>query len=442
MAASLVLAGFLGVTGLALDKAFRVSAEASIRERLQSHIYGLLAAVDEDSAGRMIFPQELPEPRFSKPDSGLYAMAGAGGPGADWHSHSLTGRSLDILEPQLPGESVFRRVGQSGMELYVVNFGVAWEDYSGQEALYTFTVAEDAAAFEAEVQGFRATLWGWLGGLALVLLLAQGLILRWGLHPLRAVAADLRQIEKGKAERLDGDYPKELDGLTSNLNSLIENSKAVQIRYRNSLDDLAHSLKTPLAILQSLFDRETGTGHQDNGPGREQVERMDEIIRHQLQRAAVSGRATLAGPVAVSPIVERLVRSLKKVYRDKPIAIGTELDQDAAFYGDESDLMEVLGNLLDNACKYCNSEVLISAHGNHQDSGNGLEIVIEDDGIGIAPEMKNTVLQRGRRMDENVPGQGIGLSMAHEIITVYGGKLRITASPLGGAMLRISFAGV
>ena len=104
--------------------------------------------------------------------------------------------------------------------------------------------------------------------------------------------------------------------------------------------------------------------------------------------------------------------------------------------------MEVLGNLLDNACKYCNSEVLISAHGNHQDSGNGLEIVIEDDGIGIAPEMKNTVLQRGRRMDENVPGQGIGLSMAHEIITVYGGKLRITASPLGGAMLRISFAGV
>jgi two-component system sensor histidine kinase PhoQ len=175
LAASLVLAGFLGATGLALDKAFRVSAEAAMQERLQSYIYALLAAADEDSDGRMIPPQELPEPRFSKPDSGLYAV-------------------------------ITSRLERPDLQLYTLAFGVAWEDDAGTEALYTFTVAEDTTVFQAEIAGFRSTLWRWLGGMALVLMLAQGAILRWGLRPLRTVTADLQQIERGHAERLEGDY--------------------------------------------------------------------------------------------------------------------------------------------------------------------------------------------------------------------------------------------
>ena len=437
LAASLVLAGFLGATGLALDKAFRVSAEAAMQDRLQSHIYALLAAADEDENGHMIPPQELPEPRFSKPDSGLYAVITRHGGESLWHSSSLTGRDINVTEQQPPGERRFSRLARAGMQLYTLAFGVAWEDYAGTEALYTFTVAEDTSVFQAEIDSFRSTLWRWLGGMAVVLLIAQGFILRWGLRPLRTVTADLQQIEKGRADRLDGHYPRELTGLTSSLNSLIAHSKSVQSRYRNSLDDLAHSLKTPLAILQSSQPDSNDAADTSHALVNEQVERMDEIISHQLQRAAVSGRTTLAKPVPVGKVVERLVRSLDKVYRDKQVTVELKLDPSATFTGDEADLTEILGNLLENAYKYCGKVVQVCVQSDEH--ANGVEISIEDDGPGIAPGQVDTVLQRGTRMDESIPGQGLGLSMANEIITVYGGQLTFAASPLGGTLLRVSF---
>jgi len=440
LAATLVLAGFIGATGLALDKAFRVSAEASMQDRLQSYIYALLAAAGEDESGRMIPPQKIPEPRLSKPDSGLYAMIAGPDGRPIWYSRSLAGRSVSLVQQQSPGQREFRQLTQAGMELYAVSFGVAWEDYAKAEELYTFAVAEDVSAFNEQIDSFRTSLWSWLGAMALVLLLAQGLILRWGLRPLRAVESDLQRIEQGTAEHLDGTYPKELTGLTSSLNSLIEHGKLVQTRYRNSLDDLAHSLKTPLALMQSFCDGKSAHLGQEQALVREQVERMDEIIEHQLQRAAVSGRAALARSVPLQPVLERLVRSLGKVYRDKLVDVRLDLDAGATFYGDEADLTEVLGNLLDNAYKYCSGEVKVGVRcGSKTASGQGLEISIEDDGHGIDPHTIDTVLQRGKRMDETVPGHGIGLSMAREIIAVYGGELNIASSSLGGALVRVRF---
>ncbi|MEN8108941.1 MAG: ATP-binding protein, partial [Pseudomonadota bacterium] len=437
LAASLVLAGFLGATGLALDKAFRVSAETAMQDRLQSYIYALLAAADEDQDGRMIPPQELPEPRFSKPDSGLYAVITGNDTSPLWHSASLTGRDIGLTEQQTPGARSFNRLALADMQLYALAFGVAWEDFAGTEALFTFTVAEDTTVFQAEIDSFRSTLWRWLGGMAVVLLLAQGAILRWGLRPLRTVTTDLQQIEKGHADRLEGEYPRELTGLTSGLNSLIAHSKTVQTRYRNSLDDLAHSLKTPLAILQSGCTDNNDAVDASHAFVSEQVERMDEIISNQLQRAAVSGRTALAGPVPVGRVVERLVRSLDKVYRDKQVSVELELNPSATFTGDEADLTEILGNLLENAYKYCRSTVRVSVRsGQH---AGGIGISIEDDGPGIAANQVDSVLQRGTRMDESIPGQGIGLSMANEIISVYGGQLEIAVSPLGGTLLRVSF---
>jgi two-component system sensor histidine kinase PhoQ len=435
LAASLVLAGFLGATGLALDKAFRVSTEAAMQERLQSYVYALIAAADEDANGRMIPPKELPEPRFSKPDSGLYAVITSHDGDPLWQSGSLTGHDIGVTEQQTPGERSFSRLARAGMQLYALAFGVAWEDYAGTEAQYTFTVAEDSSVFETEVDSFRSTLWHWLGGMALGLLFAQALILRWGLRPLRTVTTDLQQIEKGCTDRLEGPYPRELIGLTSSLNSLIEYSKAVQTRYRNSLDDLAHSLKTPLAILQSSHSDSSSEADVDRSLVREQVERMDEIISHQLQRAAVSGRITLAKPVPVGKVMERLVRSLDKVYREKQLAVNLDLDPSVTFTGDETDLTEILGNLLDNAYKYCKHAVRASV----QKDAAGIEISIEDDGPGIAAEQVESVLQRGTRMDQSIPGQGIGLSMANEIIILYGGRLAFSASSLGGTLLRVCF---
>ena len=323
---------------------------------------------------------------------------------------------------------------------YAISFGVAWVDYAKAEALYTFAVAEDTAAFEEQIDSFRTALWSWLGAMAVVLLLAQGFILRWGLRPLRSVEADLQRIDQGTAEHLDGSYPKELTGLTSSLNSLLEHSKLAQTRYRNSLDDLAHSLKTPLALMQSFCDRKSAEIGEDHLVVREQVERMDEIIEHQLQRAAVSGRATLASAVSLQQVLERLLRSLDKVYHEKQVDVRLDLDAGATFYGDEADLTEMLGNLLDNAYKYCSGQIRVGVRSDSGTaSGHGLDISIEDDGRGIDPAMIDTVLQRGKRMDETVPGHGIGLSMAREIVGAYGGELHIGTGSLGGALVRVHF---
>ena len=166
-----------------------------MQDRLQSHIYALLAAADEDEDGRMIPAQELPEPRFSKPDSGLYAIITRHDGQLLWNSGSLTGRDMGVTVQQQPGERSFSLLARSGLQLYALAFGVAWEDYAGTESLYTFTVAEDANVFQTKIDSFRSTLWRWLGGMAVVLLLAQGIILRWGLRPLRIVTADLADEE-------------------------------------------------------------------------------------------------------------------------------------------------------------------------------------------------------------------------------------------------------
>lgn len=440
LAASLVLAGFLGITGWVLDAAFRTSAEASMQANLESRIYALLGAIDVDGEGRMVLPRELPDPAFSKPDSGLYAMVVEDSGHLFWRSPSLTGRRPDMVVRQGPGSKRFATVHTGQGELLVMNMGVAWEDDRGEQVIYTFAVAEDTAAYRGEVAGFRKTLWMWLGGLAVGLLLVQGGILRWGLRPLRRVSGDLADIEQGKAVSLEGDYPLELTGLTDSLNSLMRHGRNVQQRYRNSLDDLAHSLKTPLALLQALSeDRSTPTEGQRQAVV-EQVERMNSIVRQQLQRAAVSGRAALAKPVPVAHQVERLIRTLDKVYQDKQIQVTLDLDRQSLFRGDETDLLELLGNLIENAYKYGDSrlKVVVSKEVTAENN-NGLRIQVEDDGPGIANEQLEYILQRGKRGDESLPGHGIGLAMVDDITRLYCGSMDLLEGSMGGLLVRLVF---
>ncbi len=439
VAATLALAGFLGATGVALYQAFRDSVEAAQRERLLGHVYALLAAAEEDANGRMLLPSALPDPRFNNPDSGLYAVVRNPGGDFTWRSPSLTGRQAAFYRTQTPGQRGFHDQSTGRQALQVINFGLAWEDYSGQEMAYTFAVAMDKTPLRREIEGFRTTLWTWLGGLALILLLVQGGILRWGLKPLRKVADDLQAIEGGRANRLEGEYPEELRGLTGNLNALIASTQANQQRFRNSLDDLAHSMKTPLAILRNAADEQSRS--EFGSLVQEQVQRMDDIVQHQLGRAVVSGRSTLGRAVQVAPLVERLARSLEKVYLDKSMTTQLDLAADARFFGDEADLMEVLGNVMENAYKYGRGLVRVTAASLPVAKGArmGLRLSVEDDGPGIAPERADDVMQRGRRMDQSKPGQGIGLSVVHEIVAVYGGNIAIEHSVLGGAAFVIRF---
>lgn len=431
LAASLVLGAFLGLTGLALDQAYSSSAEQALKTRLQSDIYALLAAGVEDDHGRFTMPALLTDPSFNRPDSGRFAEARGDPVGYTWRSASTLGGPHDFIQPTEPGEAKYRIFDADGATLMSLSFGIVWTDDNNLEIHYTLAVAEDLADHGEQISAYRNTLLSWLGGVALLLLLAQGLVLRWGLQPLRSVAEELKAIESGEADGLTGRYPRELRLLTDNINSLIQHARTRQQRYRDSLGDLAHSLKTPLAILQTLVERKRGD--EDGRAFLEQVERMNQIVSHQLQRASASGRKVLIKPLPVRPVVERIAQSLHKVYAEKPIAWNNQVDEQAQFFGDEGDMMEIFGNLMDNAWKYGRTQVLIRT----RPGDKGVSITVEDDGPGIPPDQTEMILARGGRIDMTRPGQGIGLAVVADILKAYGGALEIGRGEFGGACFTV-----
>ena len=284
------------------------------------------------------------------------------------------------------------------------------------------------------MEAFRARLMYWLGGAALLLLVAQGIVLAWGLRPLRKAEADLHRIESGEIEAIGGRFPRELQGLINNINLLIRNGRASRDRYRNSLGDLADSLKTPLSVLRGAV--ESGDREALAHTVRDEVSRMDEIVQYQLRRAAASGAAQPGVSVPVAPKIERVAATLTKVYGEKRVDCRIEVAEALRFVGDSGDLMEILGNLMENAFKYGRHQVRVEADSPRASTGAdpAIRVTIEDDGPGIPRQDREEVLNRGSRMDQRLPGQGIGLSVAQEIIRLYGGYLQIGESRrLGGA---------
>lgn len=446
-AAGCVLAAFLALAFLALDRAFYDAAQSALRERLQGYMYAYLAGSDTSRAGALIPPEVGPDPRFDQPSaSGLYAgIVSAkilGTKGSSWRSPSAAGRELPF-DTELPrGPARFSGpVATSSGALFVLAQGIDWSANGKDDLHLTFYVAEDSQALRQQIDVYRRTLLTWLGALGVVLLLLLLAVLRWSLAPLRRVANDLVRVERGSQERLGSRYPIELSGLTSSLDSFIEAERERVKRYRNTLSDLAHSLKTPLAVVRSQL--ESGRdGEQLRWTVLEQVGRMDEIVAYQLSRAATSGHQTFAAPLLIEPYAEEIVRSLEKVYAGKSVLCEFEIDPAARFHGDQGDLMELLGNLLENAFKWARRRVLLHVRALPAPAGRrvGLECSIEDDGPGIPDDRVEHLLQRGVRGDERVQGHGIGLAIVQDIVKAYRGELAVGRSPsLGGACFAIRF---
>ena len=434
LSAGIVLAVFIALSAFALERAFRDSARSVRQERLLAQVYLLMAAAEVDPAGTLVISGGTPEPRLDMPGSGLYAQIQDREGDEVWRSQSALSVSPPAVVRLRPGEQRFEVARGRGDEAFFAqSFGVSWATNGGSFP-FTFTVLEDLEPFEAQVAAYRHTLFTWLGGTAIVLLLAQWLTLRWGLRPLRRVAIELRRLERGEQQQIQGDYPTELDQLTGNLNRLIAQERARQKRYRDAMADLAHSLKTPLAVMRGALRGRS----EDAGDMNEQIERMDRLVGYHLQRASASGRSALAAPLPIQPTVERLVDALCKVHADKRVDIELAVGDAVRFRGDEGDLTEVLGNLLDNAFKWSRGRIRIGALTHER----RLVLSIEDDGPGIPESAAQEVLQRGVRADQTRPGHGIGLAVVRDIAEAYGGSVRIEPSELGGAAITLEFPGM
>jgi len=421
--AGLVLSVFLVLTDWTLDRAFEDSARAAIQERLRGQLYLLIGETDVSDTGKVSFPSKSALTRLNQPDSGLYATVHSQKTPV-WQSQSIITEPPAFVDGLTTGEERFELLNEKNN--FVLSYGIEWQTATSN-ILLTYSLVEDTRSFNAQISQYRKTLWGWLGGMAVLLLIAQLMVLRWGLRPLRTVADELQHIEQGQQEALRADYPQELRGLTHNLNALLSHERAQQQRYRHALADLAHSLKTPLAVLQGAIN-DPDTIH-------EQVTRIQQSIDYQLQRAATAGRSGLNAPIPLRPILDNLVGALQKVYRDQQFQFHITVANELLIRADQGDLTELFGNLLDNACKWAQKTISIHAEQN----GDAISIQITDDGPGIPADQLEHILQRGGRADETVTGQGIGLSVVQEIINAYAGHLNLHNQDNSGLRVVISF---
>lgn len=432
VSASLVLLLFLGFTGVALDRAFERSLVSGQAERLFLRVLNLLAE-SEPIDGTLWLPRYLAEERYNSPESGLMALVLNEDRDIVWRS--LSSDWLDSTEWMqrqaaiAPGQEQYGE--QSG--LVYERYAVIWETDSGNEQLFEYWVLEDASPLYRSLRTFRNQLWGGLVAVTFALLISLWLVARWGLMPLRTLALNLQQIRAGNKTRLEGRYPDELRPLTDNLNRLLAAEQGQRERYRQAMADLAHSLKTPLAVMRTL-------NPGDEAELNEQVRRMDQIIRYQLQRAVTEARS---GPVlgqrsSLNQALTRLSSALGKAFLadDKVLDLPEDVTDSWQIAMDNNDLLEVLGNLLENGFKYSRSVISVSVE---EDEENGCWVVnVDDDGPGIPAENRQQVLTRGKRLDTLQPGQGIGLSIVNDILASYDVTLTIDDSPLGGARFRMA----
>ncbi len=433
---SLLLVLFFGLTIALLDYAFRSAGEEAQENILDGHLMQLLAAAQPGEDGGLGMPPDLPEPRFGSIGSGLYGELRSGNGDIVWQSRSALGLTLPRHEAPEPGVQVFGREAlDDGTPLLTLSLAVEWEFPDGTLESYVFEVLESLDSFNAQVAEFRRQLFTWFAALATMLLVAISVLLRRMMRPLRRIEAEIGEIEQGERSALSGELPTELAGVARNLNLLIDTERGRSDRYRKTLDNLAHSLKTPLAAMRALFT-DSGIDGDQQRRFDEQIERMDEIVRYQLRKpSSLETEALVLSTVDVKGETERLVDGLTKVYAGKGVTIESALDASATLKGDTGDFLELAGNLLDNACKWCESKVSVSVSA--ADEGGGLELVVDDDGPGIPVDARDGLLKRGARLDEATPGHGIGLAIVKDIVASYNGELLIEDSALGGARIRI-----
>lgn len=413
-----------------LNNAFSEQVQNSIQNELNASSYAILALAEVDNQ-QLQMPEQLLNNQFNASGSGLYALI-TQQVGNNQHTLWSSSSFLGLAAPKsLPtpaiGESLFTTQAIDTKKHLVYSFTVSFIE---QQQTFTVTlhIIKDQSDFVQMVAEFQQTLWSWLGFIMAVLLILQFIWLKFTLKPLSKLQKELKLVEQGNKQQIEQRYPLELARVAKQLNTLLTAQKNQRKRYRNALSDLAHSLKNPLAVMQSQGNLTTSS--------LQQLSLMNKTIEHQLKRAQSGGETAWHVGIKIAPIAEKLVNSLDKIYRQKQLAINVNIDQRAIFNGEESDLYEILGNLLDNACKAAKKTINL----NVRQSETQLTLTISDDGNGISAALQENILQRGTRADTYQQGHGIGLAIVRDLVDSYQGELFIEkSSDLGGALFTITF---
>jgi signal transduction histidine kinase len=424
----------LFVTGLVLSTLYRQAVERSFDRRLGVYLRTLVAEVAAPEEADSRSPQQLGEPLFDLPLSGWYwQITRLQGTKPDVRSsRSLWDGGLPHLsEISIPtGADGTRRSYVDGPEDQRLRLIERTVDL-GEDGRYLVAVAGDSQEIDEETRSFDRTLVVTLGTLIVVLLLTTLFQVRYGLAPLKRISESLAAIRAGTTERLEGRFPVEIAPLARETNALIEANKEIVERSRMHVGNLAHALKTPLSVM--VNEASARTEDPLAAKVMEQAEIMrDQVARH-LERARLAARMTVVGTVAdVLPVVLALARTMEKIHHERGIAIDVDAPTEVKFQGEQPDLEEMVGNLVDNACKWAQSRVAIEVIPEIDAARRVVRIVVDDDGPGLTAGQREQVARRGRRLDETKPGSGLGLSIVVELAGLYGGSVTLGSAPIGG----------
>ncbi|WP_278411713.1 ATP-binding protein [Stutzerimonas kunmingensis] len=442
-AMSLRLRLMLGAAGLAalfmlallpaLQGAFSLTFERVIEQRLAADASTLITAAHVED-GRLLMPERMPDEEFNLPDAQLLGFIYDRRGDLVWHSRSAADERIDY-RPRYEGRTseFLRTRDAAGLEYFVYDFELQLA--GSRDNASSFVTMQPTSEYLSLFDEFRRQLYLWLGSGLLVLLILLWLGLTWGFRTLKRVSAELDQVEGGQRQHLSDEHPRELLRLTRSLNRLLDSERRQREQYRNSLGDLAHSLKTPLSVLQGVGETlaaQTQSREQAQVM-QAQIERMSQQIGYQLQRASLGKSGLVRHRVELKPLLISLCSTLDKVYRDKHVQVEMQLAEPCLVPMEQGALMELLGNLLENAYRLCLQQVRISASHHEGD----LLLGVEDDGPGVPVGQRERIIRRGERLDGQHPGQGIGLAVVKDILDSYGGELSLAESALGGAAFRI-----
>ncbi|HET7718185.1 MAG TPA: ATP-binding protein [Bauldia sp.] len=433
-AASLWSAAALLAAGVILATLYTRTVERAFDERLSVYLRTLVGSLAQQSPPASADPGNLGEPRFELTYSGWYwQVREPGGGPVVLASRSLFTDTLDLSRAtgtgDLDGMTTGALVGPDDQSLRVLARTVDFDSAHRYEVL----VAGDAGEVGDQIAAFRWSVGLTLAALGVGLVIATTAQIRWGLRPLDNVRRGLAALRSGKETRFEGPFPAEIEPLAKELNALLESNQEIIERARTQVGNLAHALKTPLSVI-------TNEARGARGPLADKVAEQAELMRtqvnHYLERARIAARSKVIGAVTeVEPVVASIVRAMVRIHDERGLSIGSDVAKGALFRGEKQDLEEIVGNLVDNACKWANSKVAVTVSyvpPADEETPGKLTLTIDDDGPGLTEIERREATRRGRRLDETKPGSGLGLSIVTELVGLYEGLFNLDRSPLGG----------